>query len=80
VSEGFEEVEITSHSEDAIAAIEDELKAARCRVSMHSPNSELAFVDVKIRQLKNVTRAITVLPYAVLLSIVTCAVMYVARR
>jgi hypothetical protein len=49
-SEGFEVVEISSDSEGAIVALE-------ARVSIHDPNTGSAHVDVKIKQLKNVTHS-----------------------
>jgi hypothetical protein len=55
-------------------------KAAGCRVLIHSPHSESAFVDMNIRQLKNVTWAIAMLPYAVPLSIVMYAVMHACSK
>jgi hypothetical protein len=46
---------------------EHELREAGARVSIHGPNADSAHVGVKIKQLKNVTRAITVLPYLFLI-------------
>jgi hypothetical protein len=48
-SEGFEVVEISSDSEGAIVALEDELREAGARVSLHEPNADSAHVDVKIK-------------------------------
>jgi hypothetical protein len=59
-------------------ALEDELKEAGARVSINGPyaNSAHVDVDVKIEQLKKVTRAITVLPYLLPLSLLMYAVFY----
>jgi hypothetical protein len=61
VSEGFKGVEITSDSESSIVAIKFELERSGCRVSIHLHGTDSAEVDVKIKKIKNVTRAITVL-------------------
>ena len=79
-SEGFEVSEVTSDSEGAVVSLQHELEAAGTRVSIHSPNSESAEVDVKIKQLKNVTRAITVLPYLLPIGLLMYAVMYACSK
>ena len=79
-SEGFKVVEITSDTESAVVAIQPELEAAGCRVSIHPPGTHSAEVDVKIRQVKNVTRSITVLPYLLPLSLLMYAVYYAVAR
>jgi hypothetical protein len=79
-SEGFEVVEISSDSERAIVALEDEIKEAGARVSIHGPNADSTHVDVKIKQLKNVTRAITVHPYLMPLSLLMYAVFYACAK
>jgi hypothetical protein len=73
-------VEISSDSEGAIVALKDELREAGARVSIHGPNADSAHVDVKIKQLKNVTRAITVLPYLLPLSLLMYAAFYACAK
>jgi hypothetical protein len=79
-SEGFEVVETSSDSEGAIGALKDELREAGARVSIHGPNADSAHVDVKIKQLKTVIRAITVLPYLLQLSLLMYAVFYACAK
>jgi hypothetical protein len=73
-------VQISSDSEEAIVALEDELKEAGARVSIHGPNADSAYVDVKIKQLTNVTRAITILPYLLPLSLLMYTVFYACAK
>jgi hypothetical protein len=79
-SESFEVVEISSDSEGAIVALEDELNEAGARVSIHGPNAYSAHVDVKIKQLKNVTRAINILPYLLPLPLLIYVVFYACSK
>jgi hypothetical protein len=79
-AEGFDVVEVTSDTEGAIVAIQEELEEAGARVSIHGPNSESAEVDVKIKQLKEVTRAITVLPYLLPFCLLIYAVAYACSK
>ena len=79
-SEGFEVIEVTSDSEGAMKSIEEELKAAGSRVSIHGPGTHSSEVDVKIKQLKNVTRAITVLPFRLPFCVLMYAVMYACSK
>jgi hypothetical protein len=76
VSEGFKVVEITSDSESSIVAIQSELKQSGCRVSIHPPGTDSAEVDIKIKQIQNVIRAITVLPYLPPFPLLMYAVYY----
>jgi hypothetical protein len=50
------------------------------RVSIHGPNTDSAHVDVMIKQLKNVSRAITVLPFLLPLSLLMYAVFYACAK
>ena len=80
-SEGFNVVEITSDTEGAMVALKEELEAQGVRVSIHGPNSDSAEVDVKIKQLKNVTRAITSgLPYLLPFSLLMYAIFYACSK
>jgi len=80
VSEGFEVVQITSDSESSIVSLQPELEAQGCRVSIHAPGTDSAEVDVKIKQIKNVTRSITVLPYLLPMTLLMYAVYYAVGK
>jgi hypothetical protein len=47
-SEGLEAMEISSDSEGAILALEDELREAGTRVSIHGPNADSVYLDEEI--------------------------------
>ena len=78
--QGFKVVRLTSDSEGAVCVIKEELQASGVDVEIHDPNTDSAEVDVKIKQLKNVTRAITVLPYVLPLALLMYAVMFACAR
>ena len=79
-SEGFDLVEVSSDSEGAIKEIKHELEEAGCRVSIHGPNTESAEVDVKIKQIKNMSRAATTLPYLLPIVLLMYVVFYVVHK
>jgi hypothetical protein len=79
-SNEFEVVEITSDTEGAIVSMQEELENAGAHVEIHGPNTDSAEVDVKIKQLKNVTRSITVLPYLLPFALLMYAVMYACSK
>jgi hypothetical protein len=78
-SEGFKWVEISSDSEGAIKSMKAKLEEARCRVSIHGPNTESAEVDRAIRKVKEVVRGTSstlpfMLPFVLLMYLVYFAV------
>lgn len=79
-SEGYRVTEVRSDGEGAICAIAEELMEMGVRVSIHAPNTFSAEVDVKIKQLKNGVRAVTVLPYLFPLMLLAWAVYYAAHK
>ena len=79
-SEGFKVVEVSADGEGAIGAMAVELEAAGCKVSIHGKSTDSADIDVKIRQVKNVVRSITVLPYFLLMAMVPFAVYFAVSK
>ena len=73
-------MEVTSDTEGAVVAIQQELEQAGCRVSIHPPNTDSAEVDVKIKQLKNGVRAITVLPFLLPIALAMYAVGFACSK
>ena len=79
-AEGYKVVEVTSDTEGAVVALQPELEAMGCRVSIHPPSTDSAEADVAIKQLKNGVRAITVLPYLLPIALLMYAVYFACAK
>ena len=79
-AEGFEVVGMTCDGESAIGQLSPELESSGCRISIHSPGTDSAEVDVKIKQIKCGVRAATNLPYLLPFVLLAYAVYYVLSK